>query len=166
MISLKKTKINVRIDCLQSAIQKKSNNKTLSSKSLSKIITIANVQYNFKNDEAKSIFLDRSPVKKINNEGVSKLMEDIESIEKINDNSFISTQIKAWKNNAKILLPKNATPKEKRQQIGKGTRGHVYRDCNFVLKKIKNPTKNEISHEADMCNQYNKKKGELKQLQP
>jgi len=56
MISIFKEKINIHSDDLQSAIVKKLNNKSLSSKSLEKLVKIANTQYEFKNGEAECIF--------------------------------------------------------------------------------------------------------------
>jgi hypothetical protein len=47
MISIFKEKINIHSDNLQSAINKKINNTSLSSKSLEKLVSIANTQYEF-----------------------------------------------------------------------------------------------------------------------
>ncbi|QBC42679.1 hypothetical protein [Iodobacter fluviatilis] len=159
MISLFKAKINISSDNLQSAIVKKSNNKSLSSKTLDKLVKITNTQYEFKNGEAELIFRDKPCINNANTKKISKLIKDIKNIQSIKDNSFIKSQIVSWETNAKQLLEKNSEPKKIKQLLGQGSRGSVYKDGDSILKKTKNLTPNEISHEANMCNEYNLKKG-------
>lgn len=161
MISFFKEKIDIHSDNLQSAIVKKLNNTSLSSKSLEKLIKIANSQYEFKNGEAKSIFCDRPFTNHANTENVSNLIKDIKSIKSINSGSFINSTLTSWEANANKLLEKNNESKEREPLLGKGSRGAVYKNGEFILKKTKNLTPHEISHEANMCNEYNLKKGSL-----
>jgi len=158
MISFFKEKINIHSDNLQSAIVKKTNNKSLSSKSLEKLVSIANTQYDFRNGEAEFIIKGIPCNTDVNYEKVSRLIKDIKNIEPVKDGSFIKSQIYLWGINAKKLLEINFEPKKEKQLLGKGSRGTVYKDGEYILKKTKSLTLNEIFHEANMCNEYNSKK--------
>lgn len=159
MISFFKEKINIHTDNLQSAIAKKTNNTSLSGKSLEKLVSIANTQHAFKNGEADIIIKGIPCSTNVNYEKVSNLITEIKSIKIAKDDSFINSRIHSWEVNAKELLKINHTPKETKQLLGKGSRGNVYKDGENVLKKTKNLTPNEIFHEANMCNEYNITKG-------
>jgi|SRR5471030_1217257 len=87
------------------------------------------------------------------------LIKDIKGINADKDSCFINSRINSWEVNAKGLLEINCEHKEGKQLLGKGSRGAVYKDDESILKKTKNLTLNEISHEANMCNEYNIKKG-------
>ncbi|MDN0087438.1 hypothetical protein QVN42_08525 [Yersinia nurmii] len=159
MISFFKEKINIHSDNLQSAIAKKINNKSLSSKSLEKLVSIANTQYQFKNGESEFILRDTPCIANVNYEKVSRLIKDIKNIKSVKDDSFIKSRIYSWEVNAKELLKTNHEPKEEKKLLGKGSRGAVYKDGESVIKKTKNLTLNELFHEGNMCNEYNIKKG-------
>lgn len=159
MISFFKEKINIHTDNLQSAIAKKTNNTSLSGKSLEKLVSIANTQYEFKNGEAEFIIRGIPCNTNVNYEKVSKLITEIKSVKPIKDDSFIKSQIHSWEVNAKELLKTNYNPNEVKQLLGKGSRGTIYKDGETILKKTKNLTPNEIFHEANMCNEYNITKG-------
>ncbi|POT55290.1 hypothetical protein C3432_23690 [Citrobacter amalonaticus] len=159
MISFFKDKINIHSDNLQSAIVKKTNNKSLSGKSLEKLVSVANTQYKFKNGEADFILRDTPCITGANYEKVSRLIKDIKNIKPVKNDSFIQSKISSWEANAKELLKNNCEPKIEKQLLGKGSRGTVYKDGEFILKKTKNSTLNEVFHEANMCNEYNIKEG-------
>ncbi|MDQ4428181.1 hypothetical protein PKO51_02170 [Yokenella regensburgei] len=154
MISIFKEKINIHSDNLQSAINKKINNTSLSSKSLEKLVSIANTQYEFKNGEADSIIRDIPCSTNVNYVQISKLIKEIKTIKPAKDDSFINSRIHSWKVNAEKLLKTNYNPEEGKQALGKGSRGTVYKDGESIIKKTKNLTLNEIFHEANMCNEY------------
>lgn len=154
-----KVKINIGADSFQSAIVKKSDNKTLSNKSLEKLARIVNRQYKFNAGEANHIFGRGVCEKNINYEGVRKFINEINKITSMKDDSFIKTQIVFWKQNAGNLLAKNNVPKPNRVKIGEGARGYVYRDGDFIIKKMKSQASDQITHEANMCNEYNKNRG-------
>lgn len=154
MISFFKEKINIHSDNLQSAINKKTNNTSLSSKSLEKLVSIVNTQYEFKNREAEFIIRGTPCSTNVNYREVSKLIKEIKTIKSFKDDSFINSQIHSWEVNAKKLLKTNYIPDDEKQLLGKGSRGTVYKDGESILKKTKNLTVNEIFHEANMCNEY------------
>lgn len=154
MISFFKVKINIHSDNLQSAINKKTNNTSVSSKSLEKLVSIANTQYEFKNGEAEFIIRGTPCSTNVNYGKVSKLIKEIKIIKSFKDHSFINSRIHSWEVNAKELLKTNYNPDEEKQLLGKGSRGTVYKDGESILKKTKNLTLNEIFHEANMCNEY------------
>lgn len=159
MISFFKEKINIHTDNLQSAIAKKTNNTSLSGKSLEKLVSIANTQYEFKNGEADFVIRGIPCSTNVNYEKISKLITEIKSVKPVKDDSFINSQIHSWEVNAKELLKTNCNPDEVKQLLGKGSRGTVYKDGETILKKTKKLTPNEIFHEANMCNEYNITKG-------
>lgn len=159
MIYFLKEKINIHTDNLQSAIAKKTNNTSLSGKSLEKLVSIANTQYEFKNGEAEFVIRGIPCSTNLNYEKISKLITEIKNIKPVKDDSFINSQIHSWEVNAKELLKKNCNPDELKQLLGKGSRGTVYKDGETILKKMKKLTPNEIFHEANMCNEYNITKG-------
>lgn len=159
MISIFKEKINAHSDSLQSAIAKKSSNKSLSSKSLIKLEKLINIQYAFQSCEAKSIFGSVSIITNANLEGVSRFIKDVKNIKSFENNSFINYRIALWESNAKKLLALNSKPKEKQRLLGNWARGTVYKEGSSIVKETQNLTPNEIFHEANMCNEYNLKKG-------
>lgn len=164
MINFFKEKINVHSDSLQSAVAKKMNNESLSSKSLEKLVSIANTQYELKGGEARFIFKNIPCTTDVNREKLSELINDVKNIKSVKDNSFISSRIISWESNVKKLLKENGGPKEEKPLLGKGSRGTVYKDGESILKKTKNLTPNEISHETNMCNEYNIKKGSFQNV--
>lgn len=164
MIIFFKEKINIHTDNLQSAIAKKTNNTSLSGKSLEKLVSIANTQYEFKNGEADFIIRGIPCSTNVNYKKVSKLITKIKTIKPVKDDSFINSQIHSWEVNAKELLKTNHNPDEAKQLLGKGSRGAVYKNGETVLKKTKNLTPNEIFHEANMCNEYNIAKGSFQNV--
>lgn len=107
MIFFMKNRINVRTDSLQSAIIKKIKNKSLSNKTLGKLVQIANTQYELKNGEAAYIFKNINHVTDVNYEKVSRLIKDIKGIKNIKSakNNFSTKyDLFTWKLNAKELL--------------------------------------------------------------
>lgn len=115
MISFFKEKINIHTDNLQSAIAKKANNTSLSGKSLEKLVSIANTQYEFKDGEADFIIRGIPCSTNVNYEKVSNLITEIKSVKPVKDNSFINSQIHSWKVNAKGLLKTNYNPDKVKQ---------------------------------------------------
>lgn len=131
----------------------------MSDKTLNKLISIANTQYNLKNNEARSVFRQESDIKKTHSKDLSKLINDIKKISVPNEKSFINTKIKVWIENAESILEKNIIDKCYSEKISKGSRGIVYKDGDFIVKKIKSQDMGEILHEENMCNLYNIKNG-------
>lgn len=162
MISFFKEKINIHTDNLQSAIAKKTNNTSLSDKTLEKLVNIANTHYEFKNGEANFIIRGIPCSANVNCEKVSNLITAIKNIKSVKGDSFINSKIHSWQIKAKELLKIDYNPDEMKQLLGKGSRGTVYKDGDTILKKTKNLTPSEVFHEANMCNEYNIAKGSFR----
>lgn len=101
-------KIDIHQDDITSAIEKKLDNKSLSSKTLDKLISISNSRYTFKSDEARFIFRCEGSIHKIDTTSVLKLLVAIRGITPKSDTDFMATQLQTWENNALKLLSMNA----------------------------------------------------------
>lgn len=110
MISFFKRRINIHTDNLQRCIVKKTNNSSLSGKSLEKLVSIANTQYGFKNGEADFIFRGIPCSTNGNYEKVSKLITEIKSVKPVKEYSFINSRIHSWEVKAKELLKMDYNP--------------------------------------------------------
>lgn len=157
MIKFLNRKINVHTDTLLSAINKKNNNSTLTIKTLNKLVGIINSQYHFKNQEADYIFTGKTIPNKINTKALSTFMEAIKDISISKHGDFVKKQLNGWQKNADNLYSLQKVTEKIGKPIGSGGRGTVYRDGDFIIKKVKNFNLAEAKHEVMMCNTYKNK---------
>ncbi|MBV8043591.1 hypothetical protein [Pluralibacter sp.] len=157
MLGVSRERINVRLDNIQSAIEKKSNNESLSQKSLNKIKSIANSQFNLKTGVSESIFSSAHHSKIMNRTGVPELISHLRGIRGIESNRFMTEQVNTWIRNASNLLGKDVDTGREGQVIGEGSKGKVYKVDDFVVKKTTIQNLSKSSHEVKMCNEYNGK---------
>lgn len=169
MIGVITQKIDVRVDNLQRAMEKKANNKNLSFKSLYKIEKIINDHYNIRPGALQCILGNKKSYVKFNNHNVTRLVADLTDIKTKMSNPAMCGRIDKWINNAQTMLNSKEQALEKISTmtvqelqpllIHKGNHSLIYKYNNFVIKNQIIADNALAKHQVAMCNKYSKAHG-------
>ncbi|WP_380179422.1 hypothetical protein [Kalamiella sp. sgz302252] len=109
-MNISSNKINIKKDTLLSALQKKSYNSSLSNKTLTKLVKLANTELGLTKKEARCVFIKNESIPL--SAGSTKLLYNLKSINNGPLSSYMKNQCARWMENLKP--PLNITPQPRK----------------------------------------------------